>query len=165
MIMHSPGRSKFTADTLSRAPVSQPLTMDKESQDVTDAFVNIVVMQNLPNSEKRLEEIQQHQTRNPICTQLKAYCKDGWPAKNTLKGPVKHYWCVSGELTIQGDLLMRGSRLVTPATLRVGILHKLHEGHLGVIKCRERARQSVWWPGTSKQLEDFVLSCSVGCRD
>ena len=77
MIMHSPGRSLFTADTLSRTPVSQPLTMDKELQDVTDAFVNIVVMQNLPISEKRLEEIQQHQTRDPICTQLKAYCKDG----------------------------------------------------------------------------------------
>ena len=108
VIMHSPGRSLFTANTLSRAPVSQPLTMDKELQDVTDAFVNIV-MQNLPISEKRLEEIQQHQTRDPICTQLKAYCKDGRPAKNTLKGPVKHYWCVSGELTIQGELLMRGS--------------------------------------------------------
>ena len=91
MIMHSPGRSLFTADTLSRAPVSQPLTMDKELQDVTDAFV----MQNLPISEKRLEEIQQHQTRDPICTQLKAYCKDGWPAKNTLKGPVKHVFLES----------------------------------------------------------------------
>ena len=67
VIMHSPGRSLITADTLSRAPVSQPLTMDKELPDVTDAFVNIV-MQNLPISEKCLEEIQQHQTRDPICT-------------------------------------------------------------------------------------------------
>ena len=60
---------------------------------------------------------------------------------------------------------MRGSRLVIPATLRAGILHKLHEKHLGVTKCRERARQSVWWPGMSKQLEDFVLSCSVCCKE
>ena len=75
-------------------------------QDATDVFVS-VVMQNLPISEKGLEEIRQHATIDPVCTQLKAYCKDGWPAKNTVKGPVKHYWCVSGE---QGDVLMRGSR-------------------------------------------------------
>ena len=164
VIMHSPGRSLFTADALSRAPASQPSTTDKELQDTTDAFVNIV-MQNLPISEKRLEEIRQHQTRDPICTQVKAYCKDGWPTKNTIKGHVKQYWWVSGELTIQGDLLMRGSRLVIPATMRADILHKLHEGHLGVTKCRERARQSVWWPGMSKQLEDLILSCSVCCKE
>lgn len=68
--------SLFTADTLSCAPASQPLTMHKELQDVADAFIT-VVMRNLPTSDKRLEEKRQHQTRDPIYTQLKAYCKDG----------------------------------------------------------------------------------------
>ena len=80
---------------------------------------------------------------------------------NTLKGPVNHYWCASGELTIQGDLLMRLCRLLIPATVRADILQQLHEGHLGVTKCRERARQSVWWLGMGRQLGDFILCCSV----
>lgn len=118
--MHSPGRSIFTADTLSHAQASQPLTMEKALQVVTDAFVNIV-MQSLPISEKRGNKTAPN--KRSYLTQLKAYSKDEWPAKNTLKGPVKHYWCVSGELTIQGYLLMRGSRLIIPATMRAGILH------------------------------------------
>ena len=122
-------------------------------------------MQNLPIHEKHLEEIQQHQTRDPVCRQLKAYCKDGWPVMNTPKGPVNHYWCASGELTIQGDLLMRVSRLRIPATVRADILQQLHEGHLGVTKCRERARQSVWRKGMDRQLREFILCCSVCCKE
>ena len=84
---------------------------------------------------------------------------------NTLKGPVNHIWCASGELTIQGDLLMRVSRLLIPATVRADILQQLHEGHLGVTKCRERARQSVWRKGMDRQLREFILCCSVCCKE
>ena len=84
---------------------------------------------------------------------------------NTLKGPVNHYWCASGELTIQGDLLMRVSRLRVPATVRADILQQLHEGHLGVTKCRETARQSVWRKGMDRQLREFILCCSVCCKE
>ena len=43
--------------------------------------------------------------------------------------------------------------------MRLEILDKIHTGHQGITKCRERARQSVWWPGLSKQLEELVRSC------
>ena len=49
--------------------------------------------------------------------------------------------------------------------MRADILQKLHEGHLEVVKCRERAQQSVWWPGMCRQLEDLIQSCSVCCKE
>ena len=32
-------------------------------------------------------------------------------------------------------------------------------GHQGITKCRELARQSVWWPGLAKRLEELVHNC------
>ena len=43
--------------------------------------------------------------------------------------------------------------------MRLEILDKIHTCHQGITKCRERARQSVWWPGLSRQLEELVKNC------
>ena len=39
------------------------------------------------------------------------------------------------------------------------MLSKIHEGYLGITKCRARARQSIWWPSISKHLEEKVKNC------
>ena len=59
---------------------------------------------------------------------------------------------------------MRRIRIVIPATMHMEILEKLHEGHQGITKTRERARQSVWWPGLSSQIEEMVKNCPTCCK-
>ena len=92
-----------------------------------------------------------------------SYCTEGWPSKSTLKGPIKVYAQFAAELTVQHGLLLKGSRLVIPASMCSDILEKLHTGHQGIVKCRMRARQSVWWPGISRKLEELIDNCPV-CR-
>ncbi len=48
--------------------------------------------------------------------------------------------------------------------MRLQMLDKLHQGHQGIEKCRQRARVSVWWPGLSKQMEELVRSCPECCK-
>ena len=60
---------------------------------------------------------------------------------------------------MQQGLLMRNNRIVIPSSLRSDMLDKLHTGHQGIIKCRRRPQQSVWWPGLSKHLEELVTNC------
>ena len=50
-------------------------------------------------------------------------------------------------------------RLVIPEALRADVLQSIHTGHLGLNKCRERAKVSVWWPGLSRDLENLVKTC------
>ncbi len=80
-----------------------------------------------------------------------------------MKGAVKPYAHMAAELTVQNDLL-KGSRIVIPSSLHLEMLDKLHTGHQGITKCRERARQSVWWPGLNKHLEKFVGNCHECCK-
>ena len=68
-----------------------------------------------------------------------AYCNKGWPEKCSLKGSVKLYALFEAELTVQNGLLLKGSRLVIPASMRLDMLDKLHAGHQGIVKCRVRA--------------------------
>ena len=37
-------------------------------------------------------------------------------------------------------LLLKGSRLVIPVTLRADTLDRIHAGHQGITKCKERAK-------------------------
>ena len=63
------------------------------------------------------------------------------------------------ELTVIKGLLVRNQKIVVPASMRAEILLKIHEGHQGVTKCRERANISTWWPGLSTEINDFVKRC------
>ena len=73
----------------------------------------------------------------------------------------KKFYPVTTELSVEKGLLLRGNRLVIPTSLRPEVLSQLHVGHQGIMKCRERAKQAVWWLGLSKQLQELVQDCPV----
>jgi len=83
-------------------------------------------------------------------------CVEGWTQHYKRDPILKRYWAEQGLLTVQDDLFMSDTRLVIPTAMRNGVLSKLHEG---LVKCRERARQSVRWSGLSNQLKGMVLNC------
>nr|XP_039271207.1 uncharacterized protein K02A2.6-like [Styela clava] len=56
---------------------------------------------------------------------------------------------------------MKGNRLVIPEVLRTDILRYLHDAHQGVSKSREHAKNSVWWPGLSRDIEKVVRNCNL----
>lgn len=68
-----------------------------------------------------------------------SYCETSWPAKRAILG-------VLIDARIQSS---------NPASLWVSILDRLHTGHQTITKCWERAKQSVWWPGLSHQVEEI----------
>ncbi len=121
-------------------------------------------MQGFPATDNRIDEIQQHQLEDETCQELSKYAREGWPEKENLKGMVRHYWPYQAQITLVNNLLLYESRIVIPSALCQNVLERLHEGHQGIVKCRRRTIQSVWWPGISKNVKELIENCRVCCQ-
>ena len=164
-ISHVPGKCLWTADTLSRAPVEREENpADKELFEDTNIYVDMV-LENLPASADYLEELREQLRRDSVCARVMQLCAEGWLTHGSKEPALRLYSAEQAFLTVQDGVLLKGHRLVIPSTMRNDVLAKLHEGHQGVVKCRQRARQSVWWPGLSQQLNELVLNCRTCCKE
>ncbi len=117
------------------------------------------------STEKRLEEIRSCQETDPICQEVAKQSQKGWPNHGKqLRKDICPHFTVRAEISILEGILMRGCRLIIPSSMRPDILRKIHTGHQGIIKCREMVRQSVWWPGLSKDLDKAVKDYETCCK-
>ena len=96
---------------------------------------------------------------DPVCKLLFQYCQEGWPDRRKVDTIAKSYWEAQGELMVGDGLFVLGSQLVAPESLQEETLRKLHEGHQGIVHCLLRARMSVWWPGISREITNFIKRC------
>ena len=90
---------------------------------------------------------------------LKYTIQKEWP--NTIKelpSEIQPYWTFREELTIENGLILKGTRIVVPNMKQVKILKLIHEGHLGLTKCKLRKKETIYWPGLNDQLETLVLN-------
>ena len=56
---------------------------------------------------------------------------------------------------------MKGHRLVVPQSLQKVYTDIVHRGHPGAESTKRRARDIVFWPTMSRDIDRVVLSCSV----
>ena len=162
-ISHVPGKQLVIADMLSWVPTDIPSASDLHFEAATQAFVNMV-LQTIPATEQRLAQIRELQSTDRVCAQVKQYCQTQWPNRTVLSKEIIPYYLIRTELSIEDGLLLRGCRIIIPLQLQPEILDNLHTGHLGITKCRARARQSVWWPRLATQLADTVKNCTECCK-
>ena len=155
-ISHVPGKHMYTADTLSRAPTSEQ--SDPAVEELAELAMEACIAY-LPASPHTLQQYREAQNSDPLCSLAMKYCRIGWPGRTKVDDALQPYWDIQGELTLQDNLLLRGTRIVVPTSMQEETLEKLHAGHQGIERCRQRARISVWWPGVSSQIEKMVSKC------
>ena len=157
-IIHVPGKSLHAADALSCAPISGPSDLHSREANQTESFVDNIVS-SLPADPDRLLKYCDAQRKDDVCSRVIAFCKKGWPMKEQLSRDMLPYWRVRGELTLCRDLLLRGKRIVVPASLRTETLEKIHSGHQGIQRCLLRITSAVWWPQVKHEIEQLVQNC------
>jgi len=157
---HVPGKELYLADTLSRAYL--PITDDDKLVVEDD---KVLMVHFLTADQSLTDELVTGYREDREMIELRNLINQGWPnIKRSVPNPCKVYWAVKDTLHIEDDFLYVGERLVIPSGSRVKMLESIHQGHLGVQKCLDRARQSVYWPGLTRDVEEYVEKCSICSR-
>ena len=71
----------------------------------------------------------------------------------------KQFLTIQSELSAIGKLVLRGTRIVIPQSLRSRTLELAHEGHPGIVNMKKTLRTKVWWPNINIDVEKYCKSC------
>ena len=110
--MYRPGKTN-SADSLSRLNSLNPKDRSGEETD----SVRVIAQENTPVA-LSAKEVERASEEDPELTSVRHYIQSGdW---SQFKLP--HYLCVKNELCVLGKLVMRGTRIVIPKSLRGEVL-------------------------------------------
>ena len=63
-----------------------------------------------------------------------------------------------------GIVVRQDGRIVIPVSLRKRCLDNIHSSHLGIVKSKQRACASVYWPSIDRDIESLVKVCVI-CQE
>ena len=115
-------------------------------------------MHSLPVDSARVDDIRASMETDERMQELKKVILMGWPDKRSdVQGPARQYFGV------RDGLIFRGESVVVRNDLRKQILQRIHSTHIGADGSVRRARESIYWPGKSRDINDHTARCDV-CR-
>ena len=93
---------------------------------------------------------------------LKHSVIQGWPSNiKEVPSVIQSYWTFREELTIEDGIILKGTRIVIPSKKWEAVVKPIHEGCLGLNKCKLCVKETVYWPGLNVQLEKLILICEL----
>ena len=136
--------------------VRLPHKGERKDFDDTLNYVNFIIGKAVPKA-MRAAEIEEISLIDKEMEQLRqAIQTERWEGTECLE-----YLHVTNELSVVGGIVMRGTRMVIPKSLRTTVLNIGHEGHLGTVSMKQRLRTKVWWPKLEKDVEKFGKTCDA----
>lgn len=150
-IEYKPTREHSNADGLSRLPLPQK---ERSNAQIGVEVFNVAQIDSLPVTSTRLGQATR---RDRVLGKVWRYTKSGWPQDCPVH--LQLYWTRRHELTVEGDCLLWGIRVVVPLSLQERVLQELHQEHQGVAKVKTLARSYVWWPNLDKEIEATAKDC------
>ena len=154
-------------DTLSCAYLKGSCSLQELEKEVmttesciTEDIESIDMVCNLAISEESLTMIKRATEMDNDLEKLKTVIRQGWPEmKDQLTATLADYFTFRDELSIQNGLIFKEERLVIPYGVGLYMKARIHASHIGVQGCLRRARDSVYWPGMTKDLTEYISKC------
>ena len=148
------GKQVLIANTLSRALLTE------KANELEYKQYDINALHMLPICETKLDLIKKKTEEDGTLTELMTTVKNGWPSKQTLL-PVLNRIGTIAMKSLTTVVLFKGEKVIIPTSMRPEMLKNIHISHLGIEKCKLRARDILYWPGMTAQIEDVVLNSTI----
>lgn len=147
------GKHLKVACTSSRTQVSK--TAEEISDQEMAAQIHLFCA-NLPCSNDILEEVRKDEKVDPIMQKIIQMQQKGWPQSKKIL-PENFKFCnYKTELSEYEGIILKDQRILIPLTMREIILEKLHQGHQGIEKTKQRARETDFWPGIKSDRNEDI---------
>ncbi|XP_060080445.1 uncharacterized protein K02A2.6-like [Ylistrum balloti] len=151
-VIYRKGKEMHVSDALSRAFLQ---TENQHSEfDRQEDMINMLSVSN-----DKYAEI-----KSATQTELSALYKviiDGWPdTRSETPVEVRPYWDSRDQLSVLDGIIYKGLRLVIPPSLLGNMLELIHKSHLGMSKCKQRAREVMYWPCMNSDIDSMVSNCT-----
>lgn len=155
-LTYVPGKHLPIADALSRAP--DPTGMIEDNEGVYPIRVCTLATASTPKFLEIRAATAQDETLQAVIHHL----NNGWPQHRFQVQPeVRPFYDVRDELYVTDGFLCRGQRLVLPLSCRSDALNRLHDAHRGIVSCKNRAREALYWPSMNRDIENMIKTCEV----
>ena len=175
------GRSHSIPDALSRAPVNNPTQDDEDAASADRAHVRAIIVRHVeqlstdsdvsrdvtsstphPLRDRLMDELRSAAVSDEAYAALIEAVTTGFSARrDRLDLSVRQFWNIREELSTDDGLVFYGKRVIVPHSARRAVLSKLHAAHQGIVRTRQRANQTVYWPGISNDIVQLVERCST----
>lgn len=156
VIKFRPSSQTANADALSRLPIQKGT---KDEVGSIKAFNSIFILNDVPTQLITLESVRKETQNCNSCKKLVDYVRNGWPNKDKIPEGLKIYFKFRNSLDLEDGCIFYGERLFVPCSLREKMLTCLHKEHIGIVKCKQLARNTVWWPKLDDHIEEFINRC------
>ncbi len=152
--VHHVSSTQNIADCLSRLNKIPALSHEGEE---TEEYIRAVAVIATPQAMNTREIERESAADHDLSVVRRCWRSGNW------NNVPREYSLIRNEITLIGNLVMRGVRIIVPKKLRERVLQLAHEGHQGVVKTKDRLRAKVWWPGINNEVERFCRRCH-GCQ-
>ena len=165
--VYKKGKDIPVADALSRVTPMDP----EDNIQLPIIAVNLITVHILMSVHpqdtfsKKLDWLRKSKVQDNQLTRLSRYINTGFPCdKKNLPTDLQEFWNYRDTLSIENGLITCGSRIIVPKEMRAKMLQYIHDGHQGKERCLLWARNTVFWPKITYDIQELIERCII-CQE
>ena len=166
-VVYKKGKDIPVADALSRVTPMDP----EDNIQLPIIAVNMITICILMSVESqdsfsnKLHQLRKSTVQDNQLARLSRYINTGFPCdKKNLLTDLHKFWPHRETLSVESGLITCGNRIIVPREMRPEMLQNIHKGHQGKERCLLQARNTVFWPKMTYDVQEFIERCII-CQE